>query len=220
MAKKKNNFGTYLLGFLLATLVVGVASKIELPTSNNSSSNKTSDHSSLNSISSSVDELDNYLKVFESIDLNGDISTYSQFNMTRGSYMYQNGTYFENSLIKKIGVPIKTINDYTQDNILSVFVVNHDNAVAKGTEYVSKHELVLKANTYTSNTINEWVYFDCNINVGSGETLAFITDTDTIFAGYPSTTLVDYKFYIDVLDGTSLVASSGNILFDVYKDVN
>ena len=102
MAKKKNNFGTYLLGFLLATLVVGVASKIELPTSNNSSSNKTSDHSSLNSISSSVDELDNYLKVFESIDLNGDISTYSQFNMTRGSYMYQNGTYFENSLIKKL----------------------------------------------------------------------------------------------------------------------
>ena len=220
MAKKKNNFGTYLLGFLLATLVVGVASKIELPTSNNSSSNKISENSNLNSNSSSIDENDNYLKVFESIDLNGDISTYSQFNMTRGAYMYQNGTYFENSTIKKIGVPIKTINDYTKDNVLSVFVVNFNDVNAKGTEYISKHELVLKANTYTSNTINEWVYFDCNINVGSGETLAFITDTDTIFAGYPSTTLADYKFYIDVLDGTNITSSPGNILFDVYKEVN
>ena len=159
----------------------------------------------------------NLIQVFESIDLNGDISKYSQFNMTRGSYMYQNGTYFENSTIKKIGVPIKTINDYTKDNVLSVFVVNFNDVNAKGTEYISKHELVLKANTYTSNTINEWVYFDCNINVGSGETLAFITDTDTIFAGYPSTSLTDYKFKFDVLDGSSLIESPGNILFDVYK---
>ena len=170
-------------------------------------------------VSSSENESNstNLVQVFESIDLNGDISTYSQFNMTRGSYMYQNGTYFENSLIKKIGVPIKTINDYTKDNVLTVFVVNFDDVNAKGTEYISKHELVLKANTYTSNTINEWVYFDCSINVGSGETLAFITDTDTIFAGYPSTTLDDYKFKFDVLDGTSLTSSPGNILFDVYK---
>ena len=43
MAKKKNKLGTYIVGFGLAFLLVGVVSKIELPTTNtNSSSNLSS----------------------------------------------------------------------------------------------------------------------------------------------------------------------------------
>ena len=217
MTKKKNKLGTYLVGFGLAFLLVGVVSKIELPTTNTNSSSNLSDFNSSIVSSSSVN---NYNKVFTNIDLNGDISQYAQFNMTKGTYMYQNGTYFENSVIKKIGVPVKTISDYTKDNVLSVFVVNFNDVNAKGTEYISKHELVLKANTYSSNTINEWVYFNCNISVGDGETLSFITNTDTIYAGYPSTTYPEYYFKFNVLSGTSLTSSSGNILFDIYKEVN
>lgn len=161
------------------------------------------------------------IQVFEDIPLTDDISTYNKFNATRGAYMYQNRTYFANSTIKKIGVPVMSISDYTKDNIFTIYVVNFDSIVAKGTKYLSKHELVIKANTYSSNIVNKWVYFDVNINIGKGETLAFVSaedNGDTVFAGYPSTTLSLYTFYLDVMNGSSVIASDGNILFDVYKE--
>ena len=161
------------------------------------------------------------VQVFEDIILTDDLSTYTKFNATRGAYMYQQGTYFQNSTIRKIGIPVMSLSDYRLDNVFTVYVVNFASIVAKGTKYVSKHELVIKANTYSSNTINKWVYFDVNINVGAGETLAFVSaedNSDTVFAGYPNTTLTSYSFYIDVMSGSSLVASNGNILFDIYKE--
>ena len=82
MVKKKNNFGTYLLGFLLATLVVGVASKIELPTSNNTSSNKTSENSNLSSSNSSI-VIDNYSTI-ENINYDTCLDKYALDGSTGG----------------------------------------------------------------------------------------------------------------------------------------
>lgn len=183
MAKKKNNFGTYLLGFLLATLVIGVASKIELPTSNNNS--KTSNSNSSNVISSSIDPS----KIFGTLNTNDiRVANLTNANTASSSFVYRNLTLFENSNIIKIGLPIKTITDYTLDSIFSVHLINQDLTTE---EYIDTYELKIEANTYTSNTINEWVYFDVDINIDDGQTLALGSKTDTIVIGCSTSSLLD-----------------------------
>lgn len=230
MAKKNNSFIVGILGALACLMVLGAVTRgfeewdVSKWFGDNSSSTGDDESTSnvgdseLPSVSSKV-PVNTDGQIFKNIDLNFDIANGSVFNYTRGAYMYQNSSYFENSTINCIGLPVKSLTDYTKENVFTIYVCDFNSAKNKGTEFISEHTLTIPANTYNSNNINDWVYFETHIEVGTGQTLAFLKDTDTIKCTYPSTTLTEYKFYIDVFDGESLVASSGNILFDVYKEV-
>lgn len=121
--------------------------------------------------------------VFVNLKSSFDFDTAISFNLNSASFVYEDVTLFENATINKIGVPVKSVTDCTADNTFTVYVMEADKTDSE--EYVKKYELKIKANTFSSNTVNEWYYFDdIEIKVGKGETLAFSSATDSVIPGY------------------------------------
>lgn len=183
MAKKKNKIGTYLLGFGLAFLLVGVASKFELPTTNTNSSSNVS-----LSISNSTSIFEDKNRIFTTLDTsNISVSSLTQVSKTSSSFVYRDLTLFENSKISKIGLPIKSLTDYSVDNTFSIFLIEQDFLIEN---YIELYELKINANTYNSNNVNRWVYFDVDINIDDGQTLAIGSSTDSINIGCTTSPLL------------------------------
>lgn len=84
--------------------------------------------------------------------------------------------------VTRIGIPIKSVSNYASECFFTVYVINMD------TLEISKSiRVTLPANRFSSNTVNQWVYFDVDITLEDDETLAFIHTSDTIDIGYSST---------------------------------
>lgn len=119
-----------------------------------------------------------------------DATTIAKFNVYQPDYApfaYKETTYFKGKTLSSIGTPVRTVTDCTQDQVLTIFVVKENQKEAFNTNYVSKHQLIIPANTFSSNTVNAWYYFDLtslNITVGADETLAFFDPADTVVPGY------------------------------------
>lgn len=156
--------------------------------------------------------------VFEDLPSNVDMSKCTSFNLSAASFVYQDLTLFEDSTVTKIGVPIKSVTDYAQDNVMTLYVV--DSSSISSTSYTEKYELIIEANTFTSNTVNDWYYFeDLDIHLEKGQTLAFCASTDTIIPGYRNDLNTGtYAFYAKCLRGNNVTSESAkSIYFDVYK---
>ena len=132
--------------------------------------------------------------------------------INNGPYCYADIKLFENKTIRRIGVPVKLIRDIEEDAEFTVYVISGNGSAAF--TKVKEIQLVIPANTfyakekvslegidvpgstynYLYNHINdeitnysiidEWVYFDVNITVGKGETLAFYNEGDDVFFAY------------------------------------
>ncbi len=154
--------------------------------------------------------------VFDSVvsDL-GAIADQNAMGLANMPFVYQNLTLYENSTITKIGVPIRSITDYAADSILTVYVVGIDSTLSS-IEVISENKLTIPANTYSSNTINEWYYFDVNITVGNNQTLAFCNAEDSVLSVSNQAGLSQYSFYKQVF--TSISVAVSNIYFDVYRE--
>ena len=72
------------------------------------------------------------------------------------------------------------LTDCTTDTFLTVMVVDNTSA-----PYSLEEGIVLKieANTFSTNTPNEYVYFDVDITLKAGQTLAFGSREDTVKYG-------------------------------------
>lgn len=160
---------------------------------------------------------------FDNLQSSFDFEEASSFNLTAASFVYEDVTLYERSTIKKIGAPVVSVKDYTKDNTFTVYVIAVDKINVN--EYISKYDLKIKANTFSSNSVKQWYYFeDLDIRVGKGETLAFCSSSDSVIFGY-YTKPCDYSkslgFQAYVLnDGReNLVESSKSLFFDVYKSI-
>ena len=145
------------------------------------------------------------------------VSSSTPANNGSSSFVYTTLDRFENKVIKKIGLPIKTISNYTQDNTYSIHVISQD--ITSETKY-NTYTLTIEANTYSSNTINKWVYFDVNIPVNDGQTLAFGSSSNSIQIGCYSENPIteDCSVYNKIVNGVAddHKTISSKILLDIY----
>lgn len=124
------------------------------------------------------------------------------------AYFYINDT--SNYEIVKIGLPVKTIEDYEEDSIYTVYLCEGN---ASNWKFVEDYELVIKANTYDEEEINEWVYFDVNIVVEEGQFLVFGHETDSINVAYNN---VSTDYFRSEIFGTRNDKVIGSLCFDLY----
>ena len=145
------------------------------------------------------------------------VSSHSLNKSSSAPFMYTDTTLFRSSRVYKIGVPVGTIADPTADNVLTVYVVEKDGDIYKS---VSEHTLTIAANTYETTDIYEWVYFDCDIEVGKNQTLAFtnVNGTDTIRWTYVANQNINDKYLCTNLIFTTPTVKTLNIYFDIYTE--
>ncbi len=152
--------------------------------------------------------------VFDSVvsDL-GNISSYNAIGASNMPFAYQNLTLYENSTVTKIGVPVKTVSDYASACTFTVYVASYDDPLTAFTK-VSEHKLTIPANTFTSNTVGEWHYFDTDIVVGDNQTLVFCNSADTVQSVSNQAGFSEYAIYKQAFSGVNTAQS--NLYFDVY----
>ena len=149
----------------------------------------------------------------------GDISSLGTVNFASAPFGYRDLTLYENSTITKVGVPVLSVSDYTSENLFTLYVVSYDEPLTTFTQ-VLEYKLKIPANTFSSNTVNAWHYFDVNITVGDNQTLAFGSTVDTVTWGYGANRNDSQRiFYTKTLGSSYTLANEANCLyFDVYKD--
>ena len=156
-----------------------------------------------------------------------------------------NLTAFAGKHITKIGVPVKLIKDVSEDTVFKVRLVSGNGSTAFKT--VKTYELVIEANTFgnlekvtkeeatiPSGTyemeegkyhehyegwykVDQWVYFDVDIDVKSGQTLAFGDATDTVVSAYRHND-TSYRFYSLATKTASTPHENLSIYFDVWYE--
>lgn len=187
MAKKKNSFLVGVLGAMVALLVLGGLTRgfNEWDVKEWFGSSESSDVTLEDSSSSGT----NVSVVVPSISLEADeskiIPTFNPSNFsfttpaatTSSSFVYRNLEIFENEKITKIGLPVISISDYTKDCVFSINLITQD---ITSESIISTYILTIEANSYKSNSINKWVYFDVDISVEDGQTLAFGKTSDSV----------------------------------------
>lgn len=143
-----------------------------------------------------------------------EISSLKGYDLSAGPFVYQDLDLYENMRITKVGIPVKTLTDCTKDQVFTLYVVEGDGN--SSFKEIEKYELVIEADTYESNTVNKWHYFDVKdlkIKVGEGQTLAFSANGDTVIPGYEEVT--KYNFYSNIF-GSLSKASDVSLYVDVY----
>lgn len=158
------------------------------------------------------------IQVIEGIDAElkeSEIASAEAYHYGSNPYCYTDLDLYENIRLTKIGIPVKTLNDCKKDQVFTLYVVEGDGK--SSFKEIEKYELVIEANTYESNTVNKWHYFDVKdlkIEVGEGQTLAFTAKGDTVIPGFKKS-YVKYNFYSNPFNNVTLCADS-SILIDVY----
>lgn len=89
----------------------------------------------------------------------------------------------EGKKITRVGVPVIKISDHTKDAKTELHVTTKTLPV----KILKTYPLTIPANTYATETVNEWVYFDVDIEIGEDQALAFGMQNETIFWGYANT---------------------------------
>lgn len=135
-----------------------------------------------------------------------------------GPYTYKKLDHYAGYKIDKFGIPLYSIQDCTKESKFTFYIIKQ-NTVPNGsynTNYVSKYELKIPANTFNSNQVNQWYYFDLsglNIRLSSDETIAFFDNSDSVFPCYlTGNGATKYQFYSNAKNGD---AGTASIYFDI-----
>lgn len=122
--------------------------------------------------------------VFSSAFYDGvDISSLLDLNQANSAFVYEDLTLFENSTVKKVTLPVRKLKDCTADQIFTLYVVDIA-TVETTTTAIKTIPLTIKANTYSSNTVNAFVDFELDLKLEKGQTLAFSATDDSIVVAY------------------------------------
>ena len=155
-------------------------------------------------------------------------------------------TAFAGKHITRIGVPVKLIKDITKDCVFTVRVVSGDGSSKFST--VKTYSLKIEANTYTALNkvtaeeasipdgtfemveghyhevyegwykVDEWVYFDVNIDVKPGQTLAFGDPMDTVAFSYMREEDLGFGVHAEAITSSSVVQNQISIFMDVWYE--
>ena len=127
----------------------------------------------------------------------------------------------EGKTVTKIGVPVIKISDPAKDASTELHLIE----VGAPAKIIKTYPLTIPANTYSSQSVNEWVYFDVNIVIGKGQALAFGEQSETIFWGYANTADTTAASAIEESRGcvTNVTTSSPkqlahSLLFDIHYE--
>ncbi len=145
-----------------------------------------------------------------------DIADMVNLNYDSAEFMYLDtvNDVLEGKTVTKIGLPVKTLGNYASENVFTVYKVTGESGART---VVESYTLKIKGNVYSSGTVNEWVYFDVNIELGDGEALAFASKTDTIQVGRLDSGVPECKGYVN----KALSSEPGGnnticLMFDIY----
>ncbi len=111
--------------------------------------------------------------------------------------------------VTRIGVPIKALQDHTKDNFFTVHIID-----AKTFEIQKSIQIVVPANRFLNNTVNQWEYFEVEIKLGENEALAFVSPNDTVDIGYSGKPVTTIGGLIQLNNGGR--HNHISILFDVF----
>ena len=144
-----------------------------------------------------------------------DLTAVKDLSLQYAGFVYDDMTLFAGKTITRIGVPVGSIANPSNDCYMTVSVIKADYTVK---EVITTETLTIKANTFSTARVNQYYYFDVNIEVGAGETLMFCSTTDSISPRYsPETVDTCGRLYWKVLtDDAVLFGSQGSLLFDIY----
>ena len=156
-----------------------------------------------------------------------------------------NLTAFAGKHITKIGIPVKIIKDVSEDCVFKVRLVSGNGSAAFKT--LKTYELKIEANTFGNldkvtsaeatiptgtyemeegkyheyyegwYKVDQWVYFDVDIDVKSGQTLAFGDASDTVVSAYRRDDS-SYKFYSLATKKVSVPHENLSLYFDVWYE--
>lgn len=143
-----------------------------------------------------------------------------QANLCPFGYAYD----YSGKTITKIKVPIKTLTDYTQDQAITILVYK---GISNGVAWTSdtSYQLVIPANTYKSNTVNDWYEFTTingepmNIVLGDDEGIGFGASTDPVSWGYLTSFSNSNRKLADLKNGSVVYSNGAYLLFDLYENV-
>ena len=130
-------------------------------------------------------------------------------------FAYWNKDLFENKVITKIGIPVKTVNAVDDNQVFTVTVV--DKATLK--KVIEVYPLTIPVEELgNSTTVNKMIYVDCYIPVEEGQSLAFGAKSGDITWGYyGGMNNNNYAFYINAGTSSASQDTTGNaIVFDIY----
>lgn len=147
-----------------------------------------------------------------------DVSKGSKVVPQASSFQYQDSSKMYGRTVTKIGVPVHSIASTTTDCVFTVLVVD---GVGASATLVDTYTFTIKANTYTSTTVGEWVYFDTRIELGDTESLVFSSTTDTVYFAYSNCDSFENQsgFYTHVLNATQTATpNSADIIFDIWVE--
>lgn len=131
------------------------------------------------------------------------------------SYKPAINSLLEGKRVTKIGIPVKSVDDHTADCSMEIYLTTSTQPV----QTIQTYTLTIPANTYASNTVNAWYYFDVDITIGTGQMLAFGSrDKDTLVYAYNSVFKEAVGCDLNVDTNQGKTASSACLLFDIYYD--
>lgn len=142
-----------------------------------------------------------------------DVSSMKLANVSISPFVWSNTSYLAGKRITKIGVPVKTLTDCTKDQVMTLTLYDISNGLQSRTA-VKTIPLTIKANTYSSNTVNEWVYFDVDIEVGAAQTIGFNEKDDSLLFAYVQTIDSRFSFY----NSSNQLSPDASIVFDIYVE--
>lgn len=149
-------------------------------------------------------------------DIGGvDLATLSPLSSGAGVCMYKNNTKLLGQTITKIGVPVASVTDYTKDNTFTVFVINENGTKSTIAEEI---KLTIPANTFNSNTVNDWYYFDVNVSLNNNQTIGIHGNNDTVTVLYSQTNLDEFGFIYNKVGAADCAELGFSIILDVWVE--
>lgn len=130
-----------------------------------------------------------------------------------GSYMYLGSVNekLSGKTVTRIGVPIMSVADCTKESSFTVYVADSTAPYTKHETY----EITIPANRFSSNTVNQWVYFDVNIKLEEGQSLAYQCN-DTAAIGYKKGALISGNEAGFINIDTKSKTTNSSILLDIF----
>ena len=143
-----------------------------------------------------------------------DSTNYSDLATASAGYMLKS-VDLSGERITKIGLPVsKLTNGCTEDCTFTIYVVSGEYNNAK---VIDTKVLTIRADTYTTDTPNEYVYFNVDIQLEEGQTLVFGSTNDTLQVRFSRSTVSGIGtacWKVFTADAAELPTASP--LFDIY----
>ncbi len=154
------------------------------------------------------------------------------YSTTGASYTFANFSQLSGKTITRIGIPVMKVNAIDDNQVFTIKKFKNNSSALKGSP-IATYQLKLPQSELGTNadSVNKWIYVDCNIPIGNDETIAFFDANDGVLPGYIGRSQYNkyrfswFSYYTKVGQSTFSGESSdigiddnANIPFDIYAN--